>query len=438
MEKAIQRLQSLGICVCDILIPRPSVDLKKWAVVACDQFTSEPEYWNSVAEYVKDAPSTLHCIYPEVYLGEPNPQQRIDKINATMHRYLDQDLFTTYEQSMFLVHRETMSNRSRWGLMVALDLEKYEYGPESRTLIRATEGTIMSRIPPRKLIRKDAPLEFPHILVLINDAKRSIIEPLVLFAKTQEKIYETDLMKDGGHLSAYRIVQEALLDQIATACTKLYEKLDPNNPLLFAVGDGNHSLATAKSCWEDIKQTLCEEAWDSHPARYAMVELENIYDEGLVFEPIHRMLFSADSKRFFRKLEEYCASYQVDTVSDLARMAAIINRTDSVQRFGYVDNQTMQVVTLTKPSSTIAAGTLQSVIDSLLAEDDSLRVDYIHSTDVTYELALKKGNIGLFLPAINKSTLFDTIVRDGTLPRKTFSMGHANEKRYYMEGRKIR
>lgn len=436
-NNAIERLKALGVGTPDILIPKKGVDLKKWAVVACDQYTSEPEYWKRVESYVGEDPSTLHLIYPEAYLEEKNPQVRIDRINSTMASYVANDLFDTYRESFFLVHRTTGEGPGRWGLVVSLDLEHYDYSKDSKTHIRATEGTILSRIPPRKQIRKDAPLELPHILVLISDEKRSIIERLVAESSSLDKVYDTDLMEAGGHLTAYQVTGNRL-EAIAEAFESLHAALDPENPLLFAMGDGNHSLATAKACWEDIKVTLDESERSNHPARYALVELENIFDPGLVFEPIHRVLFNLDRQTFLDTLGKYCESYTIERASSLEEVEQKLELSDKVQRFGYVDQSTLAIVTVKNPESSIAAGTLQSVIDNLVSTISEANVDYIHGSEVTHSIGSKKGNIGLFLPAIDKHTFFDTIIADGALPRKTFSMGEAHEKRFYMEARKIK
>jgi len=438
METARHRLSALGVGVPDILVPNATVDLKKWAVVACDQYTSEKEYWHEVEEFVGEEPSTLRLIFPEAYLEDPDPSTRIAGINSKMEEYLRADLFKTYKESFFLVNRETGHGPGRWGLIVALDLEHYDYAKESRTYIRATEGTILSRIPPRKLIRKDAPLELPHILVLISDPHKTVIEPLIKVKQTLEKAYETDLMKGGGRLTAYQVSGESHLSQLADAFEVLHSQLDPKNPLLFAMGDGNHSLATAKSCWEDIKQELTPSERSTHPARYALVELENIFDPGLEFEPIHRVLFNIDRDTFLSYLSKACESYDLAPVQTLSELTDRLEHQSSIQNFGLVDSLGLVTIGLDGPQATIAAGTLQVVIDSILLHEKSVQVDYIHGTEVTGSIGSKPGNIGLFLPALDKNVFFDTIVKDGALPRKTFSMGEAHEKRYYMEARRIK
>ena len=434
MENVNNRLEKLGLQAADILIPRKDVDLTKWAVVACDQFTSEKDYWHDVEKTVGDAPSTLKLIFPECYLDDGDDERRINDINKTMKEYVDADLFKTYKNCFFLVRR-TCGSACRWGLMAALDLDRYSWEKGSTSLIRATEGTILSRIPPRKKIRKDAPLEIPHIMVLISDKEKSVIEPLAAQSGKLEKVYDFELMKNGGHLEAWVVDSDSLKSQVATAFEKLDAALDPKNPLLFAMGDGNHSFATAKSCWEDIKATLTEEQRKCHPARFCLVELENIFDPGLVFGPIHRVLFNVPESVFLEELRKNASAVAEEKVGCRNCIAREI-ADQSQQRFGYCTSDKHVVVTLKDPSANIAAGTLQKVIDELIKKGYS--VDYIHGADVTDKLGSEKGNIGLFLPAIDKATFFDTIIKDGALPRKTFSMGEANEKRYYMEARAIR
>ena len=288
---------TLGFKAADILLPKEGIDCEKWAVVACDQYTSQEEYWESLSEYVGDSPSTLRLIYPEVYLEKGDKNAIISSINENMNKYLKDGIFTEYKDSFILVKRDTESG-TRYGLMVALDLEAYSYAKDSKTLIRATEGTILSRIPPRKEIRKDAPIELPHIMVLISDKDRTVIEPLRDKRESLKKVYDTDLNKNGGHITGYLVDGKEEKEEIAKAFKALYDALDPKNPLLFAMGDGNHSLATAKSCWEDIKANLTEEEKKNHRARYALVELENIFDPGLQFEPIHRVFFNIGTTTF--------------------------------------------------------------------------------------------------------------------------------------------
>ncbi|MBQ7508468.1 MAG: DUF1015 domain-containing protein [Spirochaetales bacterium] len=434
MKNIKERLQAMGLEAADIMIPKKEIDPSAWAVVACDQFTSEKEYWEDADRIAGKKPSTLRLIFPECYLEDGDGDRRIADINRTMKEYVDENLFDTYRECFFLVKR-TCGSACRWGLMAALDLDRYSWEKDSKSLIRATEGTILSRIPPRKKIRKDAPLEIPHIMVLISDSRRSVIEPLAAETSKLKKAYDFELMKNGGHLEAWVVDSERDMEQVTSAFEVLYRELDPANPLLFAMGDGNHSFATAQSCWEDIKQTLSEEERKTHPARFCLVELENIFDPGLVFEPIHRVLFNVPEDVFLEELKKTASDVSLETVGCRNCIAKKI-ADQGEQRFGYCTADKHVVATLKNPAANIAAGTLQKVIDALLAKGYS--VDYIHGADVTDKLGSEKGNIGLFLPAIDKGTFFDTIIKDGALPRKTFSMGEANEKRYYMEARAIR
>lgn len=437
MPTTTDRLKNLGLHTADILLPKKEVDLTKWAVVACDQYTSEKTYWEQAKNFVGDSPSTLNLIFPEAYLEDSEPEKRIEAINAHMHAYLKDSLFDTYENCFFLIHRMTdTSEFGRWGLLVLLDLEEYDYSVDSHSLIRATEGTILSRIPPRKEIRKLAPLELPHIMVLISDSEASVIEPLAAKSDAFHLVYDTPLMAGGGSLKAWSIDKDEDFQAIALALEKLKDNLDPQNPLLYAMGDGNHSLATAKSCWEDIKATLPSEQWDSHPGRYAMVELENIYDPGLNFEPIHRILFNITTETFQEELEKHANQVIRESVPSLEELISRINAPDESQRFGLRDAQGFYLYTVYDAVAHIAAGTLQVVIDSLL-EQEKATVDYIHGEDVCSNLGALEGNCALILPNVCKETFFDTIIQDKALPRKTFSMGEAYEKRYYMEARKI-
>lgn len=437
MDKKIDaRLKACGISVSDILLPKKGEDLEKWAVVACDQFTSEPEYWDKADSFVGTSPSTLRITYPEVYLDKGDGEKRIADINRAMEEYVKGGIFQTYKDSAVLVERTTETG-TRYGLMLGLDLEAYSYAPDSKTLVRATEGTILSRIPPRKEIRKNASLELPHIMVLISDAKRSVIEPLATKKEKLEKIYDTDLMLGGGHLRGYLVNSDEDLGNLASALEALKAALDPENPLLYAMGDGNHSLATAKSCWEDIKKNLSASEQLAHPARYALVEIENIFDPALQFEPIHRVFFKTDIEVFNSEAGKLCKDLKVSKVSGTKEILSLINEKCADQRFGVVTADGCFVYGLSEPQYSTAAKTMQIIIDTIVAEKKG-EIDYIHGVDVTEKLGREKGNIGIILPDVSKETFFAAIIKDRAFPRKTFSIGHAHEKRYYMEARKIR
>ena len=435
MEIRDDRFARYGFRSADILLPKKDLDAEKWAVVACDQYTSERDYWKAVEDFTEGSPSTLNLIFPECYLEEPGKEERIQSINEMMEGYLEDEVLDEYRDSFILVERTTESG-TRYGLMAALDLERYDYSKDSVSLIRATEGTILDRIPPRKEIRRNASLELPHIMVLISDRERAIIEPLRDRKDELQLVYDTDLMMNGGHIRGYLVNSESDVEGILEGFGNLYEKLDPENPLLFAMGDGNHSLATAKSCWEDLKKTLTEEERENHPARFALVELENIYDEGLMFEPIHRVFFNVKWHDFQDELMKNSISVHLHRVADTAEIVRSINNSMK-QEFGLINENGYYTVELTKPSAFLAAGTIQNVIDSLV-RDGKCGIDYIHGIDVTEELGRKPGNIGVILPDVSKDTFFESILKDKAFPRKTFSIGHANEKRFYMEARKIR
>ena len=425
----------LGIKSADILLPREGIDLKKWATVACDQYTSEPEYWLDVEKIVADSPSTFRITFPEVYLEKEGKKERIRNIVKTMEDYIEEGVFTEYKDSFILVKR-TCDGKSRYGLMAALDLDQYDYSKDSRSLIRATEGTILERIPPRKEIRKDAPLELPHIMVLISDEKRSVIEPLKDKMDSLKRIYSTELMKDGGYLEGYLIDSDEDKEMIYQAFESLYSALDKNNPLLFAMGDGNHSLATAKSCWEDMKKGLSEEERKDSKARYALVEIENIYDEALLFEPIHRVFFNLSMDEFEKEVLKYAKGMTYHREKSIEDMVERINGKDGLM-FGLSVNNELYSVEVKGSRNFLSASLMQSVIDSL-KERNACQIDYIHGIDVTVRLSNEGNNIGIILPDVDKSSFFETVIKEGSFPRKTFSIGHANEKRYYMEARRIK
>lgn len=453
MDKNAKKLEELGVSIPRILMPREGTDMHKWAVVACDQYTSEPEYWRSVEEFVGSSPSTLKLIFPEVYLEDSDYEERIRSIGETMQEYIDSGILVEHEPSFFLVKRSTPDSPDRWGLVAALDLEKYDYSKGSQTPIRATEGTIEERIPPRKKIREKAPIELPHILVLIDDEKKSVIEPLkskALKENSFEKIYDFDLMKNGGHVTGYKINGTGDIEQVASALEKLADpdmfekKHGCRDVLLFAMGDGNHSFATAKAVWEDIKQNSTEDVMN-HPARWALVEIENIYDDGLIFEPIHRVVFGGAFGDFKNLLEkkfdtDFIEKNMLKEVNDLVLAGAKDGNPpgegDS-QYIGFLDASRKGVFIVRNSDATIAAGTAQGIIDELVKNKTGSSVDYIHGEEAAQSLGSREGNFALILPPLDKHDFFRTVINDGALPRKTFSMGEANEKRYYLEARKI-
>ena len=443
-------IEDIGLNVPNILLPAKGVDLRKWAVVACDQYTSQPKYWESLKNLVEGGPSTLNVVFPEVYLEVGDGQERIESINETMDAYLEEGVLEDLGPGFVLLDRKTSHVASRKGLVVALDLEKYHYKIGSQSLIRATEGTIENRLPPRVKIRKNAKIELPHIMVLIDDPDRTVIEPLL--GKELESLYDFELNSGGGHLKGWRVDSEKDIDSVYESLGLLSEQtvfdqkygVSGKGVLLFAMGDGNHSLATAKNIWEDLK-SQADDPSDvmDHPARYALVELMNVHDEGLEFEPIHRVIFNIDVEDLLKELEAFfgeegssMALEKFETFEAVQDRIANLGESDQEHRIAFVARSGFGLIRLSNPKRNLEVGNLQAFIDKYVEGKESV-VDYIHGEDVVIDLGSKPGNIGFFLPTIGKSALFKTVVLDGALPRKTFSMGEADEKRYYLEARRI-
>lgn len=410
----------------NILIPK-NVDMAKWSVVACDQYTSEPEYWNKVREIVGNNPSTLNLTLPEIYLEDDNVEERICNINKNMEDVLNEDLFVEYPNSMIYLERTQSDGKVREGLMGIVDLEEYSYEVGSKTLIRATEKTVIERIPPRVKVRENALLELPHIMILIDDEKKDIIENLKNKVNENDVVYDFDLMQNGGHIKGYKLNNDTIneinlkLEKLADKdyFEKKYDVVD-KGILLFAMGDGNHSLATAKACYEKLKETLPKEEYLNNPARYALVELVNLHSSALEFEAINRVVFNVDSNDLINKLKEY---YEITTDGNGQEFEIVTKDMDEVW---YIKN----------PKSNIAVGSIQIFLDEYLKNNNG-KIDYIHGDDVTKELAVK-DNVGFIFKPMKKEELFKTVILDGALPRKTFSMGHSYDKRYYLEARKIK
>ena len=418
------------------MLPKEGTDYYKWAVVACDQFTSEPEYWEEAEKIVGDAPSTLRLMLPELYLDGPDEADRIKAVRASMDKYLADGTLRTMEPGCMLIKR-TAEGRTRLGLVIATDLEAYDFNKGSQSLTRATEGTVVERIPPRLRIRGDAPIEMPHILILIDDPDKTVIEPLA--DKPKEVIYDTDLMLDGGHITG-SFIKEADLGDMQDALSALYDKAEEKygaGHVIFQVmGDGNHSLATAKTAWENIKKTLSPEEIEGHPARYALCEIENIHDEGIVFEPIHRVIFAKEGQSGLELVEK------VARLLDEANGKAYLADADAAAPEGafeipYITGAGRGKIIIEQPENKLEVGALQHVLDIMVKEEKCCDIDYIHGTDAVEKLSAKDGNAGFMLPAMDKFMLFPAVAADGALPRKTFSMGEANEKRYYIEARYI-
>ena len=410
----------------DILLPDPALgDGSRWSCVACDQYTSQPDYWERADALVGDAPSTLRLILPEVYLAETDA--RVPVIHATMETYL-RDVLVSHPDSMILVRRTLGDGKVRTGLVGAIDLETYDFRPGSDALIRATEKTVPERIPPRTVIRRGAPVELPHVMLLIDDSERTVIEPLAARADAYPVAYDHDLMQGGGHITG-RFLDAEAQHKVLTALGALitpdamaarYGRADLA-PLLFAVGDGNHSLAAAKSCFEELKAKIGVEAAATHPMRYALCEVVNLYDESLEFEPIYRVVFGVDPHRIAEDFKAYAAALDGDAAPhDILLHSGDIHLT----------------VTVPHPVSALAVGTVQDFFNQYTLPSGA-EVDYIHGEDTALALGERDGALCFLFDGMKKDELFSTVISDGSLPRKTFSMGHAEDKRYYTEARRL-
>ncbi|MGD2295414.1 MAG: DUF1015 domain-containing protein [Candidatus Aminicenantes bacterium] len=444
----MKTFESIALGIPNILLPKAGTDLSRWAVIACDQYTSDLEYWQKVRDTVGGAPSALNLIYPEVYLGEENPETRIASIREHMQKYLDEGLFDETEGFVY-VERQT-GRHTRKGLLVCLDLDRYDFHKGATSLIRATEGTILARIPPRVKIREGAPLEIPHIMVLIDDPDNTVIGPLTQNKDKLQKLYSIELMMGSGHLSGYRVDKSSLEKGIVSALEALADpqafakkyNLGTETPvILYAMGDGNHSFATAKTIWEKTKeQAQDKDVLKNSPLRYGLVELVNLHDEALVFEPIHRVLFDLDQGRNVLDdlMDYYPGRCRISEVSsDQEMLDAVDHQKGYPHRIGIVSPTKFGIVEVSDPDANLPAATLQIFLNDFMEKNGAKKIDYIHGTESLIRLAKKDYNLGFYLPALDKFDLFKTVILDGSTPRKTFSMGEAWEKRFYMEARKL-
>jgi len=390
-------MNNLPFKAADILLPKK--DFEKWACVACDQFTSQPDYWEKAYDTVKDARSTLKIVLPEIYL-EDGVDKRIANINENMHQYIDDGVFEVYKDALIYVERTLPDGTVRHGIVGAVDLDEYDFTPGAKPMIRPTEGTVLERIPPRVKIRKDAPLELPHVMLLIDDEKRTVIERLS--SLDLPMVYDFDLLMGGGHIKGY-LIDKNTQKVIFNSLSSLIE--GQNEPFLFAVGDGNHSLATAKVCHENEKSEL---------SRYALCEIVNIHDESLVFEPIYRVMFGVDENELISGLKEIFKGGEtpVEVITK--------NSSETLYTNGF------------------PVGALQDYLDEYLKNHPNAKIDYIHGEDIARDLASKEGCVGFIFGGMQKSELFPIVSERGVLPRKSFSMGEAASKRYYLEARKIK
>ncbi|MDE6591491.1 MAG: DUF1015 domain-containing protein [Oscillospiraceae bacterium] len=409
--------------VADILLPK-SADMSKWAVVACDQFTSQPEYWQQVKDLTGGAPSAFELILPEAYLESADVDERIGNIHKNMEDYLARSIFEEYKNSLVYLERTDSTGKLRQGLVGAVDLEMYDFRGGSITPVRATEATVAERIPPRLKVRRGAPLELPHIMILIDDPDFSVIEPISEKKGSLSKVYDFELMQRGGRAAGY-ILDGAAAEETLTALDKLSERLSAQSPhpLIFAMGDGNHSLATAKEYYEELKRQNPGKDMSGHPARYALAEIVNLHSSALEFEAIHRIVTEINPDELLNEMTKVL-SLSTDPHPDK-------------QAFEWICGGVSRKYFINAPDSNLIVGSVQNFLDKYL-RDKGGKIDYIHGEDVVRRLAAGENSVGILLPDMAKAELFPTVTKDGALPRKTFSMGHAEDKRYYIEARRIK
>ena len=412
----------VGIRPARILLPAPGVPRETWACIACDQYTSEPEYWQKAFETAGDAPSALRLILPEVSLR--NSAQRIPGIHAAMARYLKDGLLAPAVDPGFILCERTVPSGTRLGLVCAVDLEQYSFERGSLPLVRPTEQTIASRLPPRLVIRRGAPVELTHIMILIDDPEHTVLEPLQAKKDSLRMLYDFDLMMNGGHLKGWAVDRPEDLEHVDASMNRLLDSLG-EDPLLLAVGDGNHSLATAKAYWNELRESLSEKERETHPARFALCEIVNIHDEALLFEPIHRVITGSDPQALLADWQAYAAARGMTL--DAAEG----------HRFTVVYANGSKEITVGNPEGAIPCETIQKFLDDFLARHPEAEIDYIHGEQSLRTLASAPGATGFLLPEIDKNSFFSDVKKLGVLSRKTFSMGEADEKRFYMEAKEI-
>ena len=434
-----QTLQRLGLAIPEILLPKAGTDLAKWSVVACDQYTSDHEYWKQVDALVGTAPSTVRITLPEIYLESPDVGARIAKIHEAMADYTARGILENQNEGFVYLKRTTEHSGTREGIMVAMDLERYDYAANSKSLIRATEGTIVDRIPPRLAVRRAAPLELPHIMILIDDPAHTVVEALASRTSEMAPAYDVELMQKGGHLSGWKVQGSVLADVLAKLDALLTKTISAQGetPLFWAMGDGNHSLATAKARWEETKLELSaagesQEAILAHPARFALAEIVNIHSPGLFFEPIHRAVFtSAVNELTDAVLSEATAEVLQIREEELQKLLV---SAEGQNKAGYFDGKNWYV--LSYKGKKLPTAKVDELFVRFQKEQPSARIDFIHGWDDTKKL-VNEGAAVFLTPVIARERLFNWVQENGPLPKKSFSMGHAEEKRYYLEARRI-
>ena len=434
-----------GVAVPEILLPE-NIDLEKWAVIACDQYTQDRDYWKKAADIADGKPSTLNVIFPEVYLSDSDREERIQNIKKTMNAYLQNKVFAEAEKEFIYIERKTAYGRTRKGLVLAVDLDSYEWKPFSKAMIRATEATVPERIPPRMKIRTGAPLELPHIMLLADDPQDELVGKTGELVKGGKALYDGDLQQKSGHITGWAVRDEKAFAHVADALKAIAEKGrdKDGNTFLFAVGDGNHSLATAKAVWDEHKKELLAKGAsqaeiNASPVKYALVEIVNIYDAGLTFEPIHRVVFKADNAALLAFIAQKLDG-EIKTVESSAELEKLVSdKKASGARYGFIITEKGKTsYTLLQTGITdLAIASLQPALDEFIKENPGVEIDYIHGTDETVELGSREGQMGILLPPIAKDSFFATINSRGPLPRKSFSMGEASEKRFYVEARRL-
>jgi len=461
-----QKLNRLGFEVPFILLPKsaqtsPS-ELAKWPVIACDQFTQDRDYWDRVKAAAAGSPSTINLIFPEIYLSDTGVDKRISDIHSTMKRYLQENVFSKARQGFVYIERDTPYQKKRRGLIAAVDLEQYDWHPQSRPLIRCTEDTVPERLPPRMDIRRGAPLELPHLILLIDDEADSLLPVIGEKVKNMAPCYSTPLMMDSGGVTGWFLdIESGKNSEAISFITEKFDELyqrsaerygGDGKPFLFAVGDGNHSLAAAKGIWEEYKAAWQPEAakdcqagggLPSHPCRYALVEIENIYDPAIQFEPIHRVVFDIgfdETVKILSALPDF-SRRSVNSAQELSRLCAKPPQAPCANHFGVISENRYALIETS--AAGIATACLQPLLDKYAYASPQL-IDYIHGEEELFRLSGEGGQTGtnrkragILLPSFQKSLLFDTVARLGPLPRKSFSMGHSIEKRFYFECRKI-
>lgn len=445
MKDSAARLEKLGVIIPEILLPQKGTDLERWAIIACDQFTQDESYWAEAEKTVGENSSTLQIIFPEIYLEREHKAERIKTIHEAMNNFLQNNVFDEPRKGLIYIERSTPHAPCRRGLVFAIDLEAYDWSPEKENLIRATEGTLVERLPPRMEIRRAAPIESPHVILLMDNDDDSVLKMLGEKAKKSTSVYNGDLMMKSGHISGWFIDDEenfqflaAKLEELAARANSRYNTED-KIPFLFAVGDGNHSLATAKSVWEEYKELHRGDSdLMKHPARYALVELENIYDSGITFEPIHRVIFHSSIEDVLGALMDM-EGFQFKKVDDWKQLAKLVAAENASRtRFGLFDGKTALLVETSAPG--ISTYPLQPRLDEFIKYNDGIGIDYIHGEDEILRLASQDKDaktVGILLPPVKKEDLFFTVAKGGPLPRKSFSMGEACEKRFYLECRRL-